>query len=89
MTDPAPNVVRMGDLVIGMDGKARCSWAASAPEYVAYHDEEWGRPIHDDDGLYERIMLEAFQSGLVNFRSFVERRRTFLLEATAGTPALQ
>jgi DNA-3-methyladenine glycosylase I len=54
----------MGDLVIGADGKARCSWAASAPEYVAYHDEEWGRPVHDDDGLYERIMLEAFQSGL-------------------------
>jgi DNA-3-methyladenine glycosylase I len=54
----------MGDLVTGVDGKARCSWASSAPEYVAYHDDEWGRPVRDDDGLYERIMLEAFQSGL-------------------------
>jgi DNA-3-methyladenine glycosylase I len=54
----------MGDLVTGVDGKARCSWASSAPEYVAYHDDEWGRPVRDDDGLYERVMLEAFQSGL-------------------------
>lgn len=54
----------MGSLVIGVDGKPRCSWAASAPEYIAYHDDEWGRPVRDDDGLYERIMLEAFQSGL-------------------------
>jgi DNA-3-methyladenine glycosylase I len=54
----------MGGLLIGVDGKARCAWAGSAPEYVAYHDEEWGQPVRDDDGLYERIMLEAFQSGL-------------------------
>lgn len=54
----------MAELVIGIDGKPRCSWAASAPEYVAYHDEEWGRPVRDDDGLFERISLEAFQSGL-------------------------
>ena len=51
-------------LVVGEDGKARCYWATSAPEYVAYHDEEWGRPVRDDDGLYERLCLEAFQSGL-------------------------
>jgi DNA-3-methyladenine glycosylase I len=54
----------MVELVVGEDGLARCSWAASAPEYVAYHDEEWGRPVRDDDGLFERITLEAFQSGL-------------------------
>ncbi|MBX6749889.1 MAG: DNA-3-methyladenine glycosylase I [Micromonosporaceae bacterium] len=54
----------MGDLLIGVDGKVRCAWAGSAPEYVAYHDEEWGQPVRDDDGLFERIMLEAFQSGL-------------------------
>ncbi|HEX2087197.1 MAG TPA: DNA-3-methyladenine glycosylase I [Solirubrobacteraceae bacterium] len=47
------------DLVDG-----RCPWATSAPEYVAYHDEEWGRPVRGDDALYERITLEAFQSGL-------------------------
>jgi DNA-3-methyladenine glycosylase I len=44
--------------------KARCSWATSAPEYIAYHDEEWGRPLHGDRELFERMSLEAFQSGL-------------------------
>nr|WP_202420139.1 DNA-3-methyladenine glycosylase I [Actinomadura rayongensis] len=47
-----------------MDGLARCPWGLSAPDYVAYHDEEWGRPVRDDRGLYERMCLEAFQSGL-------------------------
>jgi DNA-3-methyladenine glycosylase I len=49
---------------IGPDGLARCPWGASAPDYAAYHDEEWGRPVRDDRGLYERLCLEAFQSGL-------------------------
>ena len=43
---------------------ARCSWAGSAPEYIAYHDDEWGRPLHGDTPLFERLSLEAFQSGL-------------------------
>jgi len=51
-------------LVPGPDGRPRCWWATSAPEYVAYHDEEWGRPVRGDDALYERVCLEAFQSGL-------------------------
>jgi DNA-3-methyladenine glycosylase I len=42
----------------------RCGWATSAPEYVRYHDEEWGVPLHGDDALFERVTLEAFQSGL-------------------------
>jgi DNA-3-methyladenine glycosylase I len=42
----------------------RCGWATSAPEYAAYHDEEWGTPLHGDDALFERLCLEAFQSGL-------------------------
>jgi DNA-3-methyladenine glycosylase I len=42
----------------------RCAWATSTPEYVAYHDEEWGTPLHGDDALFERLCLEAFQSGL-------------------------
>jgi DNA-3-methyladenine glycosylase I len=42
----------------------RCAWGDSAPEYVAYHDEEWGTPLHGDDALFERLTLEAFQSGL-------------------------
>jgi DNA-3-methyladenine glycosylase I len=51
-------------LVLGDDGRARCRWGASAPEYVGYHDTEWGVPLHGDDALYERLCLEAFQSGL-------------------------
>lgn len=44
--------------------RVRCAWANSAPEYVAYHDEEWGTPLRGDDPLFERLCLEAFQSGL-------------------------
>ncbi|GLY73216.1 DNA-3-methyladenine glycosylase I [Actinoallomurus iriomotensis] len=50
--------------MIGPDGLARCPWGVSAPDYIAYHDDEWGRPVRDDRGLYERLCLEAFQSGL-------------------------
>jgi DNA-3-methyladenine glycosylase I len=42
----------------------RCGWATSAPEYVAYHDDEWGVPLHGQNPLFERVSLEAFQSGL-------------------------
>jgi len=45
-------------------GVQRCAWAGSDPLYVAYHDEEWGTPLHGDDALFERLCLEAFQSGL-------------------------
>jgi DNA-3-methyladenine glycosylase I len=44
--------------------RLRCSWAESAPEYVSYHDEEWGTALHGDQELFERLSLEAFQSGL-------------------------
>jgi DNA-3-methyladenine glycosylase I len=54
----------MGDAVVGTDGLARCTWGLSAPEYVAYHDEEWGVPLHGQRQLFERLSLEAFQSGL-------------------------
>src|SRR5258707_11723796 len=54
----------MGDEVVGADGLARCSWAGSTPDYLEYHDTEWGRPVRDDNGLFERLTLEAFQSGL-------------------------
>ena len=46
------------------DGRVRCGWALSAPEYLDYHDQEWGRPLHGQDELFERLCLEAFQSGL-------------------------
>ncbi|HET6534160.1 MAG TPA: DNA-3-methyladenine glycosylase I [Actinoplanes sp.] len=51
-------------LVVGPDRRPRCFWGASTPEYIAYHDDEWGRPVRTDDGLFERLTLEAFQSGL-------------------------
>jgi DNA-3-methyladenine glycosylase I len=55
----------MSNLAIGPDGLARCAWALSSPDYMAaYHDEEWGRPVLGDDKLFEKISLEAFQSGL-------------------------
>jgi len=46
------------------DERPRCGWATSAPEYVAYHDAEWGTPLHGEAALFERLSLEAFQSGL-------------------------
>ena len=51
-------------VVLGADGLARCSWGASSPEYERYHDQEWGRVVHGETRLFERISLEAFQSGL-------------------------
>lgn len=48
----------------GPDGRPRCPWALGSPEYLSYHDQEWGHPVHGDVGLYERLTLEAFQSGL-------------------------
>ncbi|MCU1678334.1 MAG: putative DNA-3-methyladenine glycosylase [Frankiales bacterium] len=54
----------MTDLVAGPDGALRCAWVTSAPEYLAYHDDEWGRQVRGDDALFERLSLEAFQSGL-------------------------
>jgi DNA-3-methyladenine glycosylase I len=52
------------DVVVGDDGRARCRWAASDPEYLRYHDEEWGTPLHGDRPLFEKMCLEGFQAGL-------------------------
>jgi DNA-3-methyladenine glycosylase I len=52
------------DLVIGDDGAARCPWGAAPDVYRAYHDEEWGRPLHGERALFELLTLETFQSGL-------------------------
>jgi len=51
-------------LVVGADGRARCFWGGGSADYAAYHDTEWGRPVRGDDALFERMTLEAFQSGL-------------------------
>jgi DNA-3-methyladenine glycosylase I len=60
----------------GPDGELRCPWALSTIEYVGYHDDEWGRPIRDDRGLYERLCLEAFQSGL-SWLTILRKRENF------------
>ncbi|MFF7262948.1 DNA-3-methyladenine glycosylase I [Streptomyces sp. NPDC008159] len=65
-----------GTALAGPDGAPRCPWALSTEDYVAYHDEEWGRPVHGDDALYERLCLEAFQSGL-SWITILRRREGF------------
>jgi DNA-3-methyladenine glycosylase I len=65
-----------GAALAGPDGAPRCPWALSTPDYVTYHDEEWGRPVHGDDALFERLSLEAFQSGL-SWITILRRREGF------------
>jgi DNA-3-methyladenine glycosylase I len=60
----------------GPDGLLRCPWALSAPEYLAYHDEEWGRSVTSVQGIYERMTLEAFQSGL-SWITILRKRENF------------
>ena len=66
----------MTALAEGPDGRSRCWWGVSAPDYVAYHDEEWGRPVTDDRGIYEKLTLEAFQSGL-SWLTILRKRENF------------
>jgi DNA-3-methyladenine glycosylase I len=64
-------------VVVGDDGLARCFWAGGvSPEYTAYHDGEWGRELHGDDALFERVSLEAFQSGL-SWLTILRKRPAF------------
>jgi len=63
-------------VVVGDDGVARCGWAASDPEYRRYHDEEWGRPLHDERKLFEKLCLEGFQAGL-SWITILRRRPAF------------
>ena len=62
--------------VPGPDGSLRCPWAVGTPDYLAYHDDEWGRPVHDEQGLFERLTLEAFQSGL-SWLTILRKRPAF------------
>lgn len=65
-------------LAVGADGRPRCFWAVGgALEYIGYHDEEWGRPVVTDDGIFERLTLEAFQSGL-SWLTILRKRPAFL-----------
>jgi DNA-3-methyladenine glycosylase I len=70
MSEPA------GTAVAGPDGRLRCPWAVASDDYMAYHDEEWGRAVHGDDAFFERLTLEAFQSGL-SWITILRRREGF------------
>jgi DNA-3-methyladenine glycosylase I len=74
-------------VVVGPDGRARCPWAVSAPEYVEYHDVEWGRPLRGDRELYERLVLEAFQSGL-SWITILRKRPAFRAAFAGFDPAV-
>jgi DNA-3-methyladenine glycosylase I len=69
-------VDRSTGAVAGPDGQLRCPWALSTEDMLAYHDDEWGRPVRDDRGLFEKLCLEAFQSGL-SWLTILRKRENF------------
>jgi DNA-3-methyladenine glycosylase I len=66
----------MSKTIEGPDGKLRCHWCGATPEYLAYHDTEWGFPVIDDFHLFEKLCLEGFQSGL-SWRTILAKRENF------------
>lgn len=68
--------------ILGPDGKKRCAWCGDVPEFIPYHDNEWGFPVTNDIRLFEKICLEGFQSGL-SWRTILLKRENFR-EAFAG-----
>jgi DNA-3-methyladenine glycosylase I len=62
--------------ILGPDGKSRCRWCGGAPEFLDYHDTEWGFPVNDDRRLFEKLSLEGFQSGL-SWRTILAKRENF------------
>lgn len=66
----------MSETIVGPDGKARCRWCDAAPEFLGYHDTEWGFPVRDDQRLFEKLCLEGFQSGL-SWRTILAKRENF------------
>ncbi|WP_341393480.1 DNA-3-methyladenine glycosylase I [Arthrobacter sp. G119Y2] len=71
----------------GTDGLLRCPWAVSSPDYQRYHDEEWGRPVTGEDALFERLSLEAFQSGL-SWITILRKRPAFRAAFAGFDPAV-
>jgi DNA-3-methyladenine glycosylase I len=66
----------MRTTILGPDGKSRCRWCGAAPEFLTYHDTEWGFPVSDDHRLFEKLSLEGFQSGL-SWRTILAKRENF------------
>jgi DNA-3-methyladenine glycosylase I len=81
MTDWASIGAEPGD-----DGRLRCGWCLSTEDYVAYHDDEWGRPVTDDVRLYEKLCLEGFQSGL-SWLTILRKRPAFRTAFAGFEPA--
>jgi len=82
----SPMAVSGSGVVRGDDGVRRCFWGASTPDYIAYHDDEWGRPVVDDVRLYEKISLEGFQSGL-SWLTILRKREGFRAAFSGFDPA--
>lgn len=66
----------MSVTMTGPDGQLRCRWCVAAPEFLDYHDHEWGYPVTDDVRLFEKLCLESFQSGL-SWRTILAKRENF------------
>ncbi len=71
----------------GADGRLRCPWGLDPPDNLAYHDEEWGRPVKDDIGIFERLCLEGFQSGL-SWLTILRKRENFRAAFSGFDPAV-
>jgi DNA-3-methyladenine glycosylase I len=80
MTDDARGAIP------GPDGRLRCPWGLSAPEYLPYHDDEWGQPVRGDKLIFERLSLEAFQSGL-SWLTILRKRENFRSAFAGFDPA--
>ena len=77
----------MDDITIGADGRPRCGWAGATPDYQAYHDDEWGVPQRDEVRLFEKLCLEAFQSGL-SWLTILRKREAFRAAFAGFEPAV-
>ncbi len=70
------DVSQIPGIIMGEDGRLRCAWHANLPDYLTYHDTEWGRPVGDDRRLFEKLCLEGFQSGL-SWLTILRKRENF------------
>ncbi len=82
----AASVRPVDDITIGADGRGRCGWAGATPDYLAYHDDEWGVPQRDEVRLFEKLCLEAFQSGL-SWLTILRKREAFRAGFAGFDPA--
>ena len=86
MTDQDAAPDQAGGPVPGPDGRLRCPWGLSAPEYLDYHDQEWGRPVRGDTPIFERLCLEGFQSRL-SWLTILRKRENFRAAFAGFDPA--